>query len=181
MPIARAQIPNLLTFGRVAAVPVALALVLLAPGLQGPLFLLFLAASVTDFLDGYLARKWQVTSALGALLDPIADKLLVAVMLLYLMGQYGLSLLPVSVMLLRELYISGLREFLAAKQVALPVSKGGKLKTSLQMTGILLMLLGGWWNLATALNWGDMILWAAAALSAATAWDYTQKSWPHLR
>ena len=139
--LTRAQIPNALTLGRVAAVPLALAVILLLPSAHGLLFLLFFVASVTDFLDGYLARKWGVSSALGALLDPIADKLLVALMLLYLMGYYGLSLLPVAAILLRELYISGLREFLANRQIALPVSRGGKLKTALQLSGIGLMLL----------------------------------------
>ena len=179
--LSRQHIPNLLTFGRVLAVPVALLIILLAPTAHGALFLIFFAAAFTDFLDGYLARKWNVVSPLGALLDPIADKLLVALMLLYLMGYYELALLPVAAMILRELYISGLREFLANKQVQLPVSKGGKLKTSLQLTGILFMLLGIWIGHANATMLGTKLLWLAAALSVATAIQYTKDSLPHLK
>lgn len=179
--LARDQIPNALTLGRVLAVPLALVIILLLPSAHGLLFLLFLAAAITDFLDGYLARKWGITSALGALLDPIADKLLVALMLLYLMGYYGLSLLPVAAILLRELYISGLREFLANRQVTLPVSRGGKLKTALQLTGIGLMLFWGWVHLPYADWLGNKILWLSAAVSVASAIQYTQASWKHLR
>lgn len=179
--IAREKIPNLLTLGRMASVPICLLIVLLAPGMHGLLFLIFGAAAITDYFDGHLARKWNIASPIGALLDPIADKLLVAVMLLYLMVHYGLSLLPVAVILLREIYISGLREFLAVKQIQLPVSKGGKLKTSLQLTGILLMLGGAWLGLTSALNLGDKVLWLSAALALATAIDYTQKAWPSIR
>ena len=137
----RRQIPNLLTFARVLAVPVSLAIMCLAPERTMLLFVLFVAASLTDFLDGYLARRWNATSAIGALLDPIADKLLVALILIYLLTQLGASLLlPVSLIILRELYISGLREFLAARHITLPVSYGGKLKTALQMFGISLAL-----------------------------------------
>lgn len=180
--VTRTQIPNLLTYGRVAAVPVSLLIILLQPSLHGLLFVLFIAASMTDFLDGYLARKWNAVSPMGALLDPIADKLLVALMLLYLMMYYGLSILPVSVIILRELYISGLREFLANKNIQLPVSKGGKLKTSLQMSGIGLMLLAAWMpSLDMALTFGDYVIWAAAVVSLATAIDYTKKSLKYIR
>jgi cardiolipin synthase (CMP-forming) len=141
--LARRQIPNLLTFARVLAVPACLVIMLLFPAKPMWLLWIFIAASFTDFLDGYLARRWNATSNLGALLDPIADKLLVALMLIYLLIMLGMPLLlPVAVILLRELYISGLREFLATKQVTLPVSKGGKWKTALQMLAII-SLLGG--------------------------------------
>jgi CDP-diacylglycerol--glycerol-3-phosphate 3-phosphatidyltransferase len=179
--VTRAQIPNLLTFARVVAVPAVLLIILLAPAEHAALFFIFLAATATDFLDGYLARKWKVTSDLGALLDPIADKLLVVLMLLYLMVYDILSLLPVSVIILRELYISGLREFLAMKKITLSVSAGGKLKTSLQMTGILLMMLGIWQGHARAEWLGEKVIWLAAAFALGTAWDYTAKSWKHLK
>lgn len=179
--LTRRQIPNLLTAGRVLAVPLCLLLILLAPQAHGALFLVFLAASATDFLDGYLARRWNAVSPLGALLDPIADKLLAALLLLYLAVYYRLALLPVAAMILRELYISGLREFLAARQVALPVSKGGKLKTSLQLSGILLMLLGLWVDMDSACRLGTLVLWLAAAVSVASAIQYSKASLPHLR
>lgn len=168
----RAQIPNLLTFARVLAVPLCLGIMLCNPAWKFSALLgIFIAAALTDFLDGYLARKWNAVSALGALLDPIADKLLVALLLVYLLligdlvpyatltpaaprlameGYAGLTalfsgsisplFLPVAIILLRELYISGLREFLSARQIALPVSNSGKWKTALQMFAITLLL-----------------------------------------
>ncbi len=178
--IARERIPNLLTFARIAAVPVSLLIILTNPAQHVLLFLVFGAAAATDFFDGYLARKWGVASPIGALLDPIADKLLVILMLLHLMVYYGLSLVPVAAIILREIYISGLREYLASKQVALPVSSGGKLKTGLQLTGILWMLgspMLGWEFIGWA---GSKVLWLAAAVAVITAVDYTKKSWPHL-
>ncbi|MFZ4542202.1 MAG: CDP-diacylglycerol--glycerol-3-phosphate 3-phosphatidyltransferase [Rickettsiales bacterium] len=143
----RQQIPNLLTFARVAAVPLCLIIMLFVPYQPAALFWIFVAASLTDFLDGYLARKWKVVSLLGTLLDPIADKLLVALMLVYLLMVSTVPFLisplflPVMVILLRELYIAGLREFLASRQIKLPVSKGGKLKTALQMFAVSLLLM----------------------------------------
>ena len=170
------HIPNLLTFARVAAVPLCLGLMLCLPAQKAALLWIFIAASITDFFDGYLARRWNVVSPIGALLDPVADKLLVALLLVYLLivpegvayvGSPEIMIaegslhgwirgevpgppnsffvhmplfLPVMVMLLRELYISGLREFLAARAIPLPVSKSGKWKTALQMLAITLLL-----------------------------------------
>lgn len=140
--LTRRQIPNLLTFGRVAAVPISLALMVAAPATAPQLLLwIFVAASITDFFDGYLARKWNAVSPIGAMLDPVADKLLVALMLVYLLTVFGnILFLPVVIILLRELYISGLREFLSARGGELPVSKGGKWKTALQMGAVTLYL-----------------------------------------
>lgn len=161
--LTRRHIPNLLTMARVVAVPLALLIMLLAPEQKAALLWIFIAASITDFFDGYLARKWNVVSPLGALMDPIADKLLVALMLVYLLVEGGIApmttaasgspsatqsaggmvsplFLPVMVILLRELYISGLREFLAHRQIKLPVSKGGKWKTAMQMLATTLLL-----------------------------------------
>lgn len=175
--LARRHIPNLLTYARVVAVPLCLALMLLNPACKEPaLFGIFVAASITDFLDGYLARKWNVVSPLGTLLDPIADKLLVALMLVYLLTAYGVELfLPVIVILLRELYISGLREFLASRQIALPVSKGGKWKTALQMVAI------AWLLSPLDPIVGFALLYLAALLAITSAISYTRTSWKHLR
>ena len=151
------------------------------PPVHRALFWIFIIASATDFLDGYLARKWNAASALGALLDPIADKLLVALLLLYLLVDYGLPLFIVAVIILRELYIAGLREFLAARQISLPVSYGGKIKTSLQMVGISVMLAAPALNLPRATALGTHVLWLAAAFAFASALQYTKASWPHLR
>ena len=139
--IFRKTIPNLLTIARAVAVPVSLLLITHAPLYSMALFWIFIAASLTDFFDGYLARRWNAVSPLGTFLDPVADKLLVALMLIYLLTMFGtVLLLPVILILLREIYISALREFLAAKGVQLPVSMGGKLKTTLQMLAIALLL-----------------------------------------
>ena len=167
--------------------PVCLLIILLDPSQHAALFFIFLAAALTDFLDGYLARKWNLVSPLGALLDPIADKLLVALLLLYFAVFYGVSLLPVAAMILREIYISGLREFLAARQVQLPVSKGGKLKTSLQLASISLMLLAAAFgdvdppSGSLVFGIGHLCLWAAALVSVVSGIHYTRDSWPHLR
>lgn len=180
MTIAKKDIPNLLTFGRVLAVPLALGFMVAESG-AWPLLVLFVVASLTDFFDGYLARKWNASSALGAMLDPVADKLLVALMLLFLAHRTDAALLPIAVILLREIYISGLREFLAQRQVALPVSKGGKWKTALQMAAVTLMLAGlsfglhGWWQA------GEAVLWLSAVLAFTSAVNYTRAALPQLR
>ena len=193
--IARGNIPNLLTFARVAAVPVCLLFMLLAPACTSTLLWIFVAASLTDFLDGYLARKWNVVSTLGALLDPIADKLLVALMLLYLVSeksspnlvmpaQAGIQsalLLPVAIILLRELYISGLREFLAKRGAELPVSQGGKWKTAMQMIAITALLAAPVAASATLSSIGTALLYVAAFLATTSAISYTRASWKHLR
>ncbi len=180
--IARARIPNLLTFARVAAVPLCLALMLFHPAPQPALFVIFVLASLTDFLDGHLARKWNATSAIGTLLDPVADKLLVALVLVYLaVDSRGALFLPAVVIILRELYISGLREFLAARQIALPVSRSGKWKTAMQMTGIGLVL-GALTVVGPLLmKLGTLLIWLSAVLALTSAVDYTRAAWRSLR
>ncbi len=159
--LTKRRIPNALTFLRIAAVPLVLFIALRAPEQKAALFWIFLLAAATDFLDGYLARKWNATSPFGAMLDQIGDKLLVATLLLYLvvvhnpcaiaMDRFGhvaprgiihfdSLFLPAIVIILRELYVSGLREFLALRRIALPVSRLGKYKTAGQMLGIGLLL-----------------------------------------
>lgn len=178
--IAREQIPNYLTYFRAASVPVLLLLILLTPEWHLIIVLVFGAAGITDYFDGYLARKWNVTNALGTMLDPIADKLLVALMMMYVMLAFGVSLLPVSIIILRELYIAGLREFLAVRQISLPVSKGGKWKTAAQMTGISLLLWAPILSWGWLLDLGHLMVWIAAALALHSAWDYTRASRQHL-
>ena len=174
------RIPNLLTFGRVLAVPLALALMAWNVG-TWPLLLLFAAAAITDFFDGYLARKWNAVSPLGTMLDPIADKLLVALMLFYLAVVTQLALLPIALILLRELYISGLREFLALRGVALPVSKGGKWKTAVQMLAILVLYSADALKIPELWDSGMVLLWISVALAIWSAAQYTRAAWPNLR
>jgi len=181
-------IPNLLTYFRILAVAVAIGLTVALPNKPLALLLLFGLAALTDFFDGYLARKWNVVTPLGTMLDPMADKLLVMVVLVYLLKFPPMPLLLVSLLLARELYIAGLREFLATRAVALPVSGGGKWKTALQLIAISVLL--GTLSIAPHLplnqtdkiwNVGISLLWASTALSLISAFNYTRKAWPHLR
>jgi cardiolipin synthase (CMP-forming) len=174
----RQHIPNLLTFSRVAVIPLCLLLMLLQPqNLTVWLLWLFVLASITDFLDGFLARKWNVISPLGAMLDPIADKLLVGLMLCFLVSVNGHFLAPAALIILREIYMAGLRETLALSNVALPVSAGGKWKTATQMAAITAVLYG----MSTAARWayqlGELLLWLSALLAVLTAYHYSLAAW----
>lgn len=177
--IKKSNIPNLLTGARVLAVPLAL-VIILTQGSMALLLALFLFAAATDFLDGYLARKWHSTSALGALVDPVADKLLVTLILLYLLSQHAAPLTPIAVILLREIYISALREFLSTRGERLPVSKGGKWKTALQMLSITGLLTALTWDEDELWNAGLFLLWASAVLTLTSAINYTRAAWPTL-
>ena len=170
-------LPTKLTLGRVAAIPViALLLAFPTSGTAWLAFILFTTAGITDWLDGYLARRWHQTSRLGQLLDPIADKLLVVAVLLMLVygGQIGgWGLVPALAILLRELFIAGLREFLAGQQVVVAVSKLAKWKTAAQFIALsVLILVPALGDIATVV--GHILLWIAAALTIQTAYDYWQ-------
>jgi len=171
------SLPNLLTLARIAAIPV-IAATFFAPGagLRWFACALFVAAALTDLLDGYLARRMGVVSAIGRFLDPIADKLLVAAVLILLAAFDGLSpggVVAALIILLREVLVSGLREHLAEMRVGLPVSKLAKWKTAVQMAALTLLLgagaAPGAWRLQTI---GEVCLWIAAILTAVTGWDY---------
>nr|WP_072748076.1 CDP-diacylglycerol--glycerol-3-phosphate 3-phosphatidyltransferase [Oceanicella actignis] len=141
-------VPNILTFSRVAAAPmVALVFALLErPIADLVAFALFMSASATDFMDGWLARRWNQVTALGKMLDPIADKAMVIIALAVLMAVAGLHwamLAPVSLILLREVAVSGLREFLG-NEFKLPVTRLAKWKTTAQMFAIGTLFLAGW-------------------------------------
>lgn len=186
------SLPNLLTFSRIVVIPLLIA----AFYLQAPLsdwvpLGLFAAASVTDFLDGYFARTQNLQSSLGRFLDPIADKLLIATTILMLVALdriTGWSVLPALVILLREILVSGLREFLAEVRVSVPVSTLAKWKTTIQMVALGFLLSGEAGDallsaaadgLATGI--GVAGLWAAAALTLYTGWDYLRAGQAHLR
>lgn len=176
------DLPNLLTLSRIAAIPVLVALVVLkTPGTDFAACLLFSAAAITDYFDGRIARGRRQISDIGRMLDPIADKLLVGATLMLLAGESRLSgwgLYPAIVILLREILVSGLREYLAGLRVGLPVTALAKWKTGVQM-GALGTLLAG--NASAALLGipflpvsviGEAMLWAAAGLTLWTGWDY---------
>lgn len=169
------HIPNLLTFFRIACVPVALVIAALFPTAAMTMLWVFVAASVTDFLDGYLARQWNTVSPLGTMLDPVADKLLVTTVLLFFAQHPLTPILPVALLILRELYVSGLREYIAQRGGSLPVSKGGKWKTALQLIALTVMLAAAAYNLSVDI-WlaGIALLWASVVLSLVSAFSYTR-------
>jgi CDP-diacylglycerol--glycerol-3-phosphate 3-phosphatidyltransferase/cardiolipin synthase len=173
------NLPNLLTFGRVLIVPMVVACLFWPDefALRWTALGLFTLAAVTDFLDGYLARIWQQQSALGRMLDPIADKLLVSAVLLILAGNGTIkswSLWAAIVILCREILVSGLREFLAELKVSLPVSAVAKWKTTVQLIALGFLIAGpaGEVVLPGTLRIGLGLLWLSALLTLYTGWDY---------
>ncbi len=164
-------LPNRLTVARIVAlVPITVLLSFEAPLARWIALLLFAAAAVTDWLDGRLARARGETTALGRCLDPIADKLLVAAPLVVLLGTGDAPMVPVLVILLRELVVSGLREALASQGPALPVTRLAKWKTTVQMVALAVLIVGA--ALPGAPLVGSVLLWLAAALTAVTGAQY---------
>lgn len=185
------SVPNLLTYSRCAAVPLVAACLFWADILHGGVSLrwlalgLFIAAAVTDFFDGYLARAWSQQSAIGRMLDPIADKLLVSTCLLMLASDgtiRGWSLWAAVVILCREILVSGLREFLAELRVSVPVSRLAKWKTTLQLIAVGFLLAGeaGDRLLPGVTFAGLTLLWISAVLTLYTGYDYFRAGGRHL-
>lgn len=182
------SLPNILTYGRILAVPAVMAC--LTPDFEGhaarwTALAIFIAAAITDFLDGYLARAWQQQSRLGQMLDPIADKLLVAVCLLLLAGKGdigGWSMIAAAIILCREILVSGLREFLAELRVSVPVTRLAKWKTTLQLVAMAFLLAGpaGEAVLPGTEMLGLTALWIAALLTLYTGYDYFRAGIGHL-
>lgn len=180
------SLPNLLTYARIVAVP-AVVFCFYIPGDTGRItaLIIFVAAAITDFFDGYLARAWQQQSALGRMLDPIADKLLVAVSLLVLVADgtiAGWSLWAAVIILSREILVSGLREFLGGVAVSVPVSRLAKWKTTFQMVALAFLLIGpaGEPLFAYTMEVGLSLLWLAAILTLYTGYDYFRAGFRHL-
>ena len=183
------KIPNILTIGRIIIVPFFV-LAFYLPGFYGDLtaLILFIIASFTDFLDGMLARMLGEESKLGELLDPIADKIIVATALILLVMDGTIrnyEVIAAIIILTREILISGLREFLAKGQIKLPVSNLAKLKTVLQMVSIALLLSGETGNKIinfqdyNAQTIGIVLLWLSAFLTLFTGYDYMRKGIDH--
>jgi len=173
------NIPNCLTFARILAVPaLVLALHFLEPvTAHWTAFAIFVLASLTDWLDGYLARAWSQQSLLGAMFDPIADKLLVGATLMMLIADgtlAGTSVFAAIIILCREILVSGLREFLAGLQVRVLVTQLAKLKTFVQMLALALLLAGPAAGAFTpvAMPVALTLLWIAAVLTLWTGSDY---------
>lgn len=183
-------LPNILTLSRIFAVPILVAL--LWPAEQGHewrtgyslAFLLYCLMGITDYFDGYLARAQGTVSRLGIFLDPIADKIMVGAVILMLTATNdidGVNIIAALVILLREIAVSGLREFLAGLQVSIPVSRLAKWKTTFQLIALGALILGG-----AIPHWlfvhqtGVVTLWAAAILTLLTGWDYLRVGLKHM-
>jgi cardiolipin synthase len=190
LPARPLALPNLLTYARIAAVPAVVGCMywqLLHGGdaLRWVALTIFIAAGVTDILDGYVARMWSQQSTLGRMLDPIADKLLVASCLLMLAADgtiNGPSLWAAIVILCREILVSGLREYLAELRVSVPVTRLAKWKTALQLIAIGFLLAGdagdAFVPIVTPI--GLALLWLSALLTLYTGWDYLRAGMRHL-
>ena len=175
----RWSLPNLLTYGRLVAVPIVVACLFWSDvdAMRWTALGVFAVAAVTDFLDGYLARALAQQSMLGRMLDPIADKLLVAAVLLMLVADHTIvkaSICAAIVILCREILVSGLREYLAELKVSVPVSRVAKWKTTLQLVaqGFLIAGPAGEHVLPGTVTIGLVLLWLAALLTLYTGWDY---------
>jgi cardiolipin synthase len=184
-------LPNILTYGRIVAIPIVVGCMFWQNILHGGLWLrwvalaFFVAAAVSDFLDGYLARMWDQQSSLGRMLDPIADKLLVSSCLLMLAAEetiHGWSLFAAVVILCREILVSGLREYLAELRVSVPVTRLAKWKTSLQLVAVGFLITGRAGNaiVPEVTDVGIALLWLSALLTLYTGWDYLQAGLHHL-
>lgn len=183
-------LPNILTLSRIFAVPILVAL--LWPAEQGHewrtgyslAFLLYCLMGITDYFDGYLARAQGTVSRLGIFLDPIADKIMVGAVILMLTATNdidGVNIIAALVILLREIAVSGLREFLAGLQVSIPVSRLAKWKTTFQLIALGALILGGalpHWSFVH--QTGVVTLWAAALLTILTGWDYLRVGLKHM-
>jgi CDP-diacylglycerol--glycerol-3-phosphate 3-phosphatidyltransferase len=185
------SLPNLLTLSRIFAVPILVFLLWRPAPLDYAItFVLYCIVGITDYLDGYLARAQGRISRLGQFLDPIADKIMVAAVLVMLISSRkanpvpeiaGLHIIPALIILLREIIVSGLREFLAELRVSIPVSALAKWKTTFQMVALGALILGGavpqypWVHLV-----GIACLWLAAGLTLITGYDYMRIGIKHM-
>src|SRR5215472_1639674 len=184
-------VPNLLTYARIVAVPLVVACLFGQSISSGGIWLrwvalaIFIAAGVTDILDGYFARSLGQQSSFGRMLDPIADKLLVASCLLMLAADEtikGWSLWAAIVILCREILVSGLREYLAELRVSVPVTRLAKWKTTLQLVAVGFLICGeaGDAIVPVVTEIGIILLWLSALLTLYTGWDYLQAGLHHL-
>lgn len=185
------NLPNLLTYLRIVCVPLIVLCFFIEGRLHGSEFArwcalaIFLVASITDYFDGYLARAWAQTSMIGRMLDPIADKLLVAASLLLLAAEgtiAGWSIWAAIVILCREILVSGLREYLAELKVSVPVTRLAKWKTTMQMVAIGFLLAGPAGDLIVpgVTQVGLLLLWISAIITLYTGYDYFRAGLRHI-
>ncbi|MCA3630764.1 MAG: CDP-diacylglycerol--glycerol-3-phosphate 3-phosphatidyltransferase [Methylobacterium sp.] len=183
------SLPNVLTYGRILAIPVVVGLLFWPgdPSMRWWALAIYALAGITDYLDGYLARLYQEQSSLGRMLDPIADKLLVAACLLMLVADGTIrswSIWAAIVILSREILVSGLREYLAELKVSVPVSRLAKWKTAMQLVCLGFLIAGPAGDAFLPIDWtrliGLLLLWVAAVLTLITGYDYMKASIRHL-
>lgn len=200
-------VPNTLTVLRLLAAPGVAVMFLYfnRPWADWLALALFILAAITDYFDGYLARLWKQESRIGAMLDPIADKAMVVIAIMVITGYSGMNpwlILPATVILFREVFVSGLREYLGNATGKLQVTQLAKWKTTAQMVAIAVLFLGtglayleagrppraGEGDMPPGVSWaaiatwaGLALIWIAAVLTAFTGWDYFRKALPYLR
>ncbi len=185
------SLPNLLTLSRILAVPILVFLLWKPSWFDYAItFVLYCLVGITDYFDGYLARAQKTVSRLGMFLDPIADKIMVASVIVMLVSTrnssgepiiHSFHIIPALVILLREIIVSGLREFLATLQVSVPVSKLAKWKTTFQLVSLGALILAGalpQWPWVHSV--GLVFLWTAATLTLVTGWDYLRVGLRHM-
>lgn len=181
------NLPNILTFFRIAILPVIIGLFFIPEAWAAWAALaLYIIAGVTDFLDGYLARSMKTVSAFGTFLDPISDKIFVASLLITLAGfdrLEGLWIIPAIIILIREFLVAGLREFLGPQNIQLPVSKLAKWKTTVQMIALGFLVVGDYGDiiLPNTLTYGHWGLAIAAILTVITGWGYLKAGLKHIQ
>jgi CDP-diacylglycerol--glycerol-3-phosphate 3-phosphatidyltransferase len=176
------DLPNFLTLLRVLLIPVLVVSFYLEGNLAHYIATsIFIFASITDYFDGYLARVLEAQSSFGRMLDPIADKLLVASTLMMLIHFGQAPIIPSIAILCREILVSGLREYLAELKVSIPVSNLGKVKTGFQMSSIIILLLGNEVIPIPYIGYfGEFLLWIAATLTLITGYAYCKEGFKHI-
>ena len=181
IPASLRTLPNQLTLARIAAIPViCLFLVIGWDWLRWIALAIYVVAAVTDWFDGFLARTMNQQSDLGKMLDPIADKLLVGALLVTFAWTRDFSsweLIPAIAILMREIFVSGLREYLGNKAVSVPVTFLAKWKTTAQLVALFFVIVDGLLPSFTLISAG--LLWIAAILTVWTGWQYLMSSWAH--
>jgi len=181
IPASLRTLPNQLTLARIAAIPViCLLLVIGWDWLRWIALLLYAVAAITDWLDGFLARRMNLYSDLGKMLDPIADKLLVGALLVTFAWTRDLSvweLIPAIAILMREIFVAGLREYLGARSVSVNVTWLAKWKTTVQLVALFFVIVDGLLPSFGFISAG--LLWIAGALTVWTGWQYLAASWVH--
>lgn len=184
------NIPNILTFLRIISIPVIIGMLAINVGVGDFIaFIVYIASCITDYLDGALARRWSQFSELGRMMDPIADKLLIAALLLTFAGLGHLrlyALYAAIIIMLREIMISGLREYMASFQEKVPSTQLAKWKTTLQMFAVGFLVLGDQGCIFLGINFipayhiGSILLWFSVIPTVLSGWGYLRSGWNHI-